>query len=107
MLSQALRVSSGAAARSVAPRASAQLSAASVTASAGARRVMSSTAAKGRPLSPHLMIYKFPFNAQTSVAFRATGIIMTGGMCVPCVFVVHATRTCELRAQRCRLCPSR
>lgn len=43
-----------------------------------ARRGMSN-AAKQRPLSPHLAIYKFPFNAVTSVAFRATGILLTVG----------------------------
>jgi succinate dehydrogenase/fumarate reductase cytochrome b subunit len=41
--------------------------------------VMTTSAAKNRPMSPHLTIYKFPFNAVTSVGFRATGILLTAG----------------------------
>jgi succinate dehydrogenase/fumarate reductase cytochrome b subunit len=44
------------------------------------RRMMTTSAAKNRPMSPHLTIYKFPFNAVTSVGFRATGILLTAGM---------------------------
>jgi hypothetical protein len=43
------------------------------------RRILSTNVAARRPLSPHLQIYKLPFNAVTSVAFRATGILLTLG----------------------------
>jgi hypothetical protein len=42
------------------------------------RRKMA-TGAASRPLSPHLTIYKFRSNMITSVMFRGTGIVMTGG----------------------------
>jgi hypothetical protein len=52
-----------------------------VRSSQGLSRALFSTAAaaKQRPLSPHLQIYKLPFNAMTSVGFRATGILLTFG----------------------------
>ena len=54
----------------------------STTTSCVARRVLStSSSAARRPLSPHLTIYKMPFNAVTSVGFRATGILLTVGAC--------------------------
>lgn len=34
----------------------------------------------GRPLSPHLQIYKFPIVAISSVTVRATGIVMASGV---------------------------
>lgn len=37
-----------------------------------------------RPLSPHLTIYRFGQNALTSIGFRATGMVLTGGMWQPC-----------------------
>lgn len=65
--------------------------------STGARRA-TSTAAKNRPLSPHLEIYKFPFNAITSVAFRATGILLTTGA----YRIVWAWRAYDALAAVCR-----
>jgi hypothetical protein len=44
-----------------------------------ARLMSTAAAAKQRPLSPHLTIYTFKVNMITSVLFRGTGIVMTGG----------------------------
>lgn len=38
---------------------------------------------KGRPLSPHVTIYKFPPVAMSSIAVRATGVALTGGATAP------------------------
>jgi hypothetical protein len=37
-------------------------------------------AKKGRPLSPHVTIYKFPTVALSSITNRVTGVILTGGI---------------------------
>jgi succinate dehydrogenase (ubiquinone) cytochrome b560 subunit len=34
----------------------------------------------GRPISPHVTIYKFPVPALTSITFRATGVALTAGI---------------------------
>jgi hypothetical protein len=34
---------------------------------------------KGRPVSPHVTIYKFPVVALSSITNRVTGVILTGG----------------------------
>lgn len=34
----------------------------------------------GRPVSPHVTIYKFPISAVTSVAIRGTGMSLSAGM---------------------------
>jgi succinate dehydrogenase cytochrome b556 subunit len=45
------------------------------------KRCMStSNLAKNRPLSPHLAIYKFRINMNTSVLFRGTGVVLVGGI---------------------------
>lgn len=44
-----------------------------------AARQMATIAAKERPLSPHLTIYKFKINMITSVFFRGTGVFMMAG----------------------------
>lgn len=36
-------------------------------------------AKKGRPVSPHVTIYKFPPAAISSITNRVTGVILTGG----------------------------
>jgi succinate dehydrogenase (ubiquinone) cytochrome b560 subunit len=36
-------------------------------------------AKKGRPVSPHVTIYKFPPVAISSITNRVTGVILTGG----------------------------
>uniref|UniRef100_A0A7S1CLR6 Succinate dehydrogenase cytochrome b560 subunit, mitochondrial n=1 Tax=Bicosoecida sp. CB-2014 TaxID=1486930 RepID=A0A7S1CLR6_9STRA len=71
------RAAPRAAAAVVAPHAGARDGSATEAAAAGLRR-----SASGRPLSPHLTIYKFGQNAITSIGFRATGIVMTGGIFV-------------------------
>ena len=51
-------------------------------------RPMSTTADKwkekneksGRPVSPHVLIYKFPIAAITSIANRGTGLALSGGL---------------------------
>ena len=35
----------------------------------------------GRPVSPHVTIYKFPITAISSIANRATGIALSVGKC--------------------------
>jgi len=37
---------------------------------------------KGRPLSPHLTIYRWPVTMMTSITHRATGIAMAVGMLI-------------------------
>ncbi len=37
---------------------------------------------RARPLSPHLQIYKWQFTMVTSIAHRASGIILAGGLVV-------------------------
>lgn len=36
-------------------------------------------AKKGRPVSPHVTIYKFPVVALSSITNRVTGVILSGG----------------------------
>lgn len=36
-------------------------------------------AKKGRPVSPHVTIYKFPLVALSSITNRVTGVILSGG----------------------------
>lgn len=36
-------------------------------------------AKKGRPVSPHVTIYKFPLAALSSITNRITGVILSGG----------------------------
>ena len=38
-------------------------------------------AKKGRPVSPHVTIYKFPTVALSSITNRVTGVILSGGKC--------------------------
>ncbi len=52
---------------------------ASSTPSSSTTIVRHAATAKARPMSPHLTIYKFRINMITSVMFRGTGIVMTGG----------------------------
>jgi hypothetical protein len=40
----------------------------------------------GRPVSPHVTIYKFPAAALSSITNRVTGVVLTGGMIV--IFIV-------------------
>jgi Succinate dehydrogenase/Fumarate reductase transmembrane subunit len=51
--------------------------------SAGACRVLSSYTErqnkKGRPVSPHVTVYRFPAVALSSIANRVTGVAMVGG----------------------------
>lgn len=37
-------------------------------------------AKKGRPVSPHVTIYKFPVAAISSITNRVTGVVLSGGM---------------------------
>lgn len=34
----------------------------------------------GRPLSPHLQVYRFTYTMATSIAHRATGIVLSAGV---------------------------
>jgi Succinate dehydrogenase/Fumarate reductase transmembrane subunit len=51
--------------------------------SAGACRILSSYTErqnkKGRPVSPHVTVYRFPAVALSSIANRVTGVAMVGG----------------------------
>lgn len=38
------------------------------------------TPVRGRPLSPHLSIYKWPITMATSITHRATGVAISAGM---------------------------
>lgn len=76
---------------------------------APAKRTLATAAAgaKQRPLSPHLTIYTFRVNMITSVLFRGTGMVMTGGAYWQGtrVGVVHDlnARSCFLLSPTCRL----
>eukprot|EP00953_Heterococcus_sp_UTEX-ZZ885_P013542 7737-Heterococcus_DN1.PRE.3 len=52
--------------------------------SAGACRILSSYTErqnkKGRPVSPHVTVYRFPAVALSSIANRVTGVAMVGGL---------------------------
>lgn len=41
---------------------------------------MTTFAAKGRPISPHVSIYAFPVTAISSILIRVTGVALTGGV---------------------------
>lgn len=44
----------------------------------------------GRPLSPHLSIYRWPITMTTSILHRATGIAMSVGFLVLCLWLIDA-----------------
>mmetsp|Transcript_35383 Transcript_35383/g.41700 ORF Transcript_35383/g.41700 Transcript_35383/m.41700 type:complete len:157 (-) Transcript_35383:180-650(-) len=47
-------------------------------------------AAKGRPISPHVMIYSFPMVAISSITVRVTGVLLTAGTAgIAAISLVH------------------
>ena len=42
----------------------------------------SSVSKRERPLSPHLQVYRLPYNAKMSISGRAVGIGLAGSVCV-------------------------
>lgn len=42
----------------------------------------SKSAARARPLSPHLQVYRLPLAALTSISHRISGMVLTGGTLV-------------------------
>lgn len=43
----------------------------------------------GRPISPHVTIYKFPITALTSIANRGTGIMLTVGIEILYIYDIY------------------
>ncbi len=48
-----------------------------------------------RPLSPHLDIYRFAYTLATSIAHRATGLILTAGFAVLIYWLVAAASSAD------------
>jgi succinate dehydrogenase / fumarate reductase cytochrome b subunit len=48
-----------------------------------------------RPLSPHLDIYRFAYTMATSIAHRATGLILTAGFAVLTYWLVAAASSAD------------
>ncbi len=48
-----------------------------------------------RPLSPHLDIYRFAYTMATSIAHRATGLILTAGFAVLIYWLVAAASSAD------------
>ena len=49
----------------------------------------------GRPLSPHLSIYRWPVTMTTSILHRATGVAMSVGFIVLCGWLLDAALGAE------------
>ncbi len=48
-----------------------------------------------RPLSPHLGVYRFAYTMATSIAHRATGMVLSAGLILLCWWLMAAAGSAE------------